>query len=433
MSERIETQADLEELLSDKDKKKDYMDAVVRESVQDEIKRSVTESLKDYEVKRLPIHEEATNPSQGAVRSGWNGPDVDKSGRIQSATNLMTEARSLNGQFDGFKDFLASIHPSVQMRAGINPRLKVLGEGQGDQGGFLVPDEFVNTILGNSLERAVVRPRAFVMPMAGLTQRHPSIRDASHASTVYGGVQGYWTPESGALTASEPTFSSFVLTAKKLTLYTTASNELLADSAIPLEALLTRLFSEAYAFFEDDAFINGSGAGDPLGIINADALVTVAKETGQAATTIVAENLDKMYSRMLPSSFMNSVWIAHPDTFPQLAGLSRSVGTGGSSVWMTNMVGGAPSSIYGRPLIFSEKCQTLGTAGDIYLVDLSYYVIGDRQTVAMSASPHVRFTNDETVYRFTGRLDGRPWLETALTPRNGSNTLSPFVNLATRS
>ena len=83
-------------------------------------------------------------------------------------------------------------------------------------------------------------------------------------------------------------------------------------------------------------------------------------------------------------------------------------------------------------MIFTEKCQTLGTVGDIFLTDFSYYVIGDRMGFEMSASPHVRFTNDETVYRFVQRVDGKPWIESALTPRQGSNTLSPFVALATR-
>jgi len=200
-----------------------------------------------------------------------------------------------------------------------------------------------------------------------------------------------------------------------------------------LEALLLRIFPQALSYFEDDAFINGIGSGQPVGILNADALVTVSKETGQAATTIVAENIDKMYSRMLPSSRSRAVWVAHPDTLPQIVSMSRSVGTGGSAVMMNNMAGSAPASLYGRPLIMSEKCQTLGTAGDLFFVDFGYYVVADRQSLSMAASPHVRFQNDETVWRFTSRLDGRPWLESALTPRNGSNTLSPFVNLATRS
>jgi len=101
---------------------------------------------------------------------------------------------------------------------------------------------------------------------------------------------------------------------------------------------------------------------------------------------------------------------------------------------MVANIANAPTfSIYGRPVLFTEKAQTLGTAGDIYFADLSYYLIGDRQSVTMASSMHTRFTTDETEFRVTSRLDGRPWIDSALTPRNGSNTLSPFINLAARS
>ena len=285
------------------------------------------------------------------------------------------------------------------------------------------------------IEASVIRPRAFTIPMASSTLRIPAIRDTSHASNLFGGVSASWGSEGEDISSStnQPAFGQVRLDAHKLTGYTVVSNELVQDSAIAVDTMLSRLFGQAIAYFEDVAFINGTGAGQPQGILNSGCLVSVAKETGQAATTIVKENLDKMYSRMLPSSLANSVWLAHPDTFPQLASLSQAVGTGGGPVWVSNMAGGPPNSIYGRPIIFTEKAQTLGTVGDLMFVDLSYYIIGDRQALTTSASPHVRFTTQETVFLFSERLDGRMWLDSALTPRNGSNTVSPAVALATRS
>ena len=337
------------------------------------------------------------------------------------------------GAFDDFVDFAKAISPHVTHKA-FDSRLKVLGEGIGDQGGFLVPEEFRAELLRNTLEASVIRGRARVIPMAGLTLRIPSIRDTTHASTVYGGVSGYWIPESGTITQSEPTFSQVTLTSKKLIGGTRISNELLRDSAIALEPLIGGLFSEAIAYFEDDSFINGIGGGQPLGILNADALISVAKETGQAATTLTVENVVKMYSRMMPRSIPNSVWIMHPDVQPQLFTMSLSVGTGGAPMYFpAGGIGGSPvPTLMGRPVVLSEKAQTLGTAGDIYLVDLSYYLIGDRQALEVASSPHVRFNTDETDFRFIQRVDGRPWIDSALTPRNGSNTLSPFVALAAR-
>jgi HK97 family phage major capsid protein len=128
----------------------------------------------------------------------------------------------------------------------------------------------------------------------------------------------------------------------------------------------------------------------------------------------------------------SAVWIAHSDVFPQLATMALNVGTGGGAVWLGNGESGPPVTILGRPVIFTEKAQTLGTAGDLFFIDLSQYLIGDRQAMTMSKSEHVNFTTDEQVVKLVQRVDGRPWLVSALTPRNGSNTVSPYINLATR-
>jgi len=418
----IKTQRQLEDIINE-DQLNEYIEHKVAEQVGTTVKDQMDEAFNTGAISRPPMTEEVSMQSKAFSSGEGVDPEIA----------LKREAVSMDGQFKSFGEFLTSMAPGTIGSRGIDARLKVLGEGQGDQGGFLVPDAFTTQLLSLALEDSVVRSRAFRMPMSSLNLSLPTIVDTTHATNVFGGVRGYWTPESGSYTSSEPSFGRVTLTAKKLTAYTSAANELLADSAISLEALLLRIFPQALSFFEDDAFINGIGGGQPVGILNADALVTVSKETGQAATTIVAENIDKMYSRMLPSSRSRAVWVAHPDTLPQIVSMSRSVGTGGSAVMMNNMAGSAPASLYGRPLIMSEKCQTLGTAGDLFFVDFGYYVVADRQSLSMAASPHVRFQNDETVWRFTSRLDGRPWLESALTPRNGSNTLSPFVNLATRS
>ncbi len=375
-------------------------------------------------LRRLPMSEGGPREQAPLMVPGW----------IPDYRAMLLQRANQPTEWKGFGEYVQAlyfaIHPEFNRK--IDARLKANNETDGGAGGFLLPDPFVAQLLMVSLEMAVVRPRAFVMPMTSETIRIPAIRDTSHATTVFGGVQAYWTAESGAVTESNPTFRQIQLTAKKLTGYTTTSNELMADSAISIEALIQRMFGEAIAFYEDLAFIEGTGAGQPQGLLGAGAVVSVAKETGQAATTIVAENLDKMYARMFPASLSRAVWLAHIDTFPQLAALSRSVGAGGAPVWMANVSGSPPTTIYGRPVIFAEKCKTLGTTGDIYFVDLAYYIIGDRQGVTMAASPYPRFTNDETVIKFVERLDGQPWLDTAITPRNGSNTMSPIVKLDTR-
>ena len=337
MSDMPTTQAELEDMLNE----------AVRKNTGEAVKEAIAVAMSKGGARRLP---EAYNPEAvGATE---------------------------DGKFKTAGEFYQKVYASSLGR-GVDARLvetRNLGENFGDAGGFLVPEEFRPDLMQMNLESSVVRPRAFTMPMASSTIRIPAVRDTSHASNVFGGVSASWGSEGEDISSStnQPSFGQVRLDAHKLTGYSVISNELVQDSAIAVETVLNRMFGQALAYFEDVAFISGTGAGQPQGILNSDCLISVAKETGQAATTILKENLDKMYSRMLPSSLGNAVWIAHNDTFPQLASLSQAVGTGGGPVWVSNMAGGPPNSIYGRPIIFTEKAQTVGTAGDLMFVDLSY-------------------------------------------------------------
>lgn len=299
-------------------------------------------------------------------------------------------------------------------------------------GGFLIPETLRSTLLQVALEMAIVRPRATVIPMETLRVPFPTIDETTHAGSVYGGMIGYWTEEAGELTDSSAKFGRVVLDAKKLTGYSEVPNELFLDSVISFAAFLGTAWPRAIAFFEDLAFFSGTGVGEPLGFLRAPAAVSVAKESGQPADTIVWENLAKMYARMLPSSLGSAVWVANINTFPELATMALSVGTGGGPIWLRNGDEGPPMTILGRPVAFTEKAATIGDAGDINFVDFSYYLLGDRQTMSLETSPHFKFKNDQTAVRIIERVDGRPWIKSAITPAVGTDTLSPFVKIAER-
>jgi HK97 family phage major capsid protein len=303
-------------------------------------------------------------------------------------------------------------------------------------GGFLIPERLRSEILQVALESAIVRPRAQVIPMDSLRVPIPMIDVTSNVSSVFGGIVCYWTEEAAQLTESQASFGRVVLDAKKLTAYAEVPNELLAD-APAFSSFFDTIFPRAIAWFEDIAFMTGTGVGEPLGFINCPASVNVAAEAGQATHTIVWENVIKMFARMLPTALSRAIWICSIDTFPELATMALSVGTGGGPVWMGNYTnpGAAtpPVTILGRPVYFTEKTSALGTAGDINFVDLGYYLVGDRQMMQSMSSEHYKFQNDKTAFRVIERLDGRPWIQSAITPHNNStNTLTPFVQLAGR-
>ena len=301
----------------------------------------------------------------------------------------------------------------------------------GHDGGFLIPKPVADTLRELAIELSVVRPRATILPMTSKTLTVPRVDATTHVGSLFGGVIAYWVGEGATNTESSAEFGTMELEAKKLAAYTTVPNETMAD-VTAMNALFNGPFPKAMAYQEDESFLTGNGVIQPLGVLNAPATVTVAAEGGQAANTILWENLANMWARLLPESQRNAIWVVNQETFPQLATMSLSVGTGGSAIWLNNAVDGPPMSILGRPVITTEKVPALGTKGDINLIDFGHYLIGDRQSIMVDSSPHVEFPQDKTAFRAVSRVDGRPWLTSALTPRNGSNTLSPFVSLATR-
>jgi HK97 family phage major capsid protein len=303
------------------------------------------------------------------------------------------------------------------------------GSGVPADGGFLIPETLRSQMLQLSLETSLVRSRATVIPMDSLRVPIPMVDSTTNVGSVYGGIVAYWTEESAPLTESQASFGRVVLDAKKLTAFAVVPNELMADAAAFM-GFFDQSFPGALAFFEDLAFIKGSGAGEPLGWLNNPAAIVTAAKSGQGANTLIWENIVGMYSRMLPASLATAVWVASIDTFPQLATMALSVGTGGSAIWLNSGAEGPPMTILGRPVIFTEKTPQLGTTGDISFVDLSYYLIGDRQAMQAASSVDYRFGNDQTAFRVIERVDGRPWLQSAITPANSGPTLSPFVQLS---
>jgi HK97 family phage major capsid protein len=404
-------------------------DLSIATQVQEETQRVLAQWLRD-------------NQSEGIERLDLTPRDVIKHGDPRLPRNLYNPramGAALDKDFRNSAEYFSTIWHNTNKTADVQAKLQrvrnAFSSTVPSEGGFLIPEQLRSELLRVSLETSIVRPRARVIPMESLRVPFPAIDSTSNVSSVYGGIVGYWTEEGAALTASQASFGRIVLDAKKLTAYTEVPNELISDSLISFQAFIDDIFPEALGFYEDIAYLKGSGVGEPLGALatSNSAMIAVTKEAGQAADTIVWENIVKMFARMLPSSLSRAVWIASPDTFPELATMALSVGTGGSAIWLNNGAVGPPVTILGRPVIFSEKTTgLLGDQGDLSFVDFGFYLIGDRQVMSAMSSPHFKFQNDQTAYRIIERVDGRPWLQSAITPQNNGPTLSPFVQLAAR-
>lgn len=388
-------------------------DTLIKAQVGEEVQLQLANALKDHDqqLKRPDLAPVSTLRRKGAYPKALG--------------------TAVNGVFDNAVDLFEAVYRRTPAEK-LDQLRNAFGSQVPSDGGFLIPEVLRAELMRVALETAVVRPRARVVPMDSLRVPFPLIDTTTDVGSVFGGVTAFWTQEAAALQAVSPSFGRVVLDAKKLTIYTEIPNELIQDSVISIEPLINELMPEALAFYEDDGFINGNGAGVPLGLINADAAVQVAKQATQGTGTIVWENIVGCYARMLPSSLGRAVWVCSIDTFPQLATMALSVGTGGSAIFINNGVVGPPMTILGRPVLFTEKTPALGSPGDVNFVDLGYYLVGDRMAMSVARSDDYRFGTDVVAMRVIERVDGRPWIQSAITPRNAGPSLSPFVKIAQR-
>jgi len=300
-------------------------------------------------------------------------------------------------------------------------------------GGFAVNETFSDEILMKAQETAVLWPLTRNLRLADRTNsiRIPYIDEDSRTDgNRFGGARGYWTGEGGDLTATKPKLGAIEMSLKKLTGLAYLTDEILQDAGI-LGEIVTQAFAAELNFKRDEAILRGTGAGQPLGILNADALISVSGAS--SATTIVAADIRAMWARLHPSCRKNAVWVINSDCYPELLDMNSASDGTGTPLWTpANGLAGAPfDTFFRRRVVESEHASTVGTVGDIVLMDPTQYLTIERP-LQVASSIHVAFTTDEVVFRFISRLDGQPAWSAPLTPAHGSNTQSPFVALATR-
>jgi HK97 family phage major capsid protein len=312
--------------------------------------------------------------------------------------------------------------------------LKDMVENVGASGGFLVPTEYLAQLFSVMQESSFIRSRATKIPMRRRSISMPVLDQTGTTAGRphwFGGMVFYWAEEAAEKTESDPTFRKVTLTAHKLIGYTRASDELVDDSAISLEAFLTGPtgFAGGATWHEEYSFLRGTGAGQPLGVINAGATITVARAAG--GPTIGYADLVNMLESFYPGANPTSTTWSFTQT--AMSNLFTIQDAAGNYIWQPNAQRGAPNMLLGYPVVFTEKQPAVGTSGDVVLADWAYYMIGDRQAITIESTQFDRWRYDETSWRMVHRVDGQPWLSAPLTYEDGSTQVSPFVILGDKS
>jgi len=390
------------------------------EGVREDIKR--TERQMDLERQMTPINEGASAPEGSKVSVGKDN----------------SEGHEFAGP-SRHKDFLQAVMDFTTGRRS-DKRLLPYRATQGSDeqgtysdpfGGFLVPTSVLPGVLSIGADEDPIAPLTTKIPMRTPTVDINARVDKNHSTSVSGGLIVTRRPETVDGTSSRMQFEQVHLAAHELFGLAYATESILADSPESFVAIIEAGFNDEFAAKAIDERLNGTGVGEPLGVMRSGCLVSVAKESGQGAATIVTENIDKMSARIW--KYRRAVWIANQTAKPQLMALVRVVGTGGTTIPYYSPADSenGVDTLLGRPIYFSEFCKTLGTTGDIILGNWKEYLDGTYQPLQKAESIHVRFISNERTFKFWLRNDGQPWWKTPLTPKNG-DTLSSFVALATR-
>ena len=347
---------------------------------------------------------------------------------LQAAAASSTPAGVRYGEFDSGRTYRNILEPDTRAATG-------MGESIPSTGGFLVGSDMAADIFLKVHKTSKIWDRVRQIPISSNANslKLPTLDETSRANgSRAGGILGYWISEAEEKTKSKPKFGALELSLKKLVVLAYSTDELLQDAAA-LGEFMVRAASEEIGFKLDDGVLNGTGSGQLLGLNNANALVTVSKENGQTADTIVYENILQMVAQFWAAGFDNAVWLANQNVIPQLYSMNLAVGTAAVPVFSpANGSSGSKATLFGRPIIFVEQAPTLGDSGDLILVDLSQYVGITKGGIQSASSIHLEFLTDQTIFRFIFRCDGQPMWSDSLTPYKGSDSISPYVVIEAR-
>lgn len=369
----------------------------------------------------------------GGAKNPWGDCSTERGLQLAFGTYLQAVATAARG---GHIDPRLSMAPQAAA-SGLNTSV-------GSEGGFLVRTDFSTALLDRAMEDSALANRCTTIDIGADSDgiELPYVDESSRANgSRWGGVQVYRRAEADSVTASKPKLGMLEIRLEDIMGICYTTDRAMRD-AVSLGQIIQKAFAAEFSFKIDDEIIRGTGAGQCLGVLNSPALVTVSKETSQVAATYVAENAIKMRARLRPRSRSRAAWFINQDVETQLPlmvvkvkNVAGTENVGGAPIYMP--AGGLSAAPYDRlmnlDVVPIEQCETLGTKGDVLLCDLREYLLIRKGALETAESIHVRFLYGENTFRFTYRINGAPAWKTALTPYKGSNTLSPFVAIETRS
>jgi HK97 family phage major capsid protein len=263
----------------------------------------------------------------------------------------------------------------------------VLQEGVDADGGYLVPEEYDHRLIQTLTEENIMRRLGNIITTSGEHKINVAATKPAAA----------WIEEGGALQFSDATFSQILLDAHKLHVAIKVTEELLYDNAFNLEGYIIDQFGKALANAEEDAFLNGTGTGQPLGLFAETGGGEVA---GTLTAALKADDLfDLVYALKRPYR-KGASFIMNDRTVAQIRKFKDS---NGAYLWQPSYQVGEPDKILGYSVYTSE----FAPENAIAFGDYRYYNIGDRGTRSFKQLTELFAGNGMIGYVAKERVDGK--------------------------
>ncbi len=285
------------------------------------------------------------------------------------------------------------------MRSGFHVVSDVLSEGSDAEGGYLVPDEWDARLVDVLEEENVFRKKATILKTSGLHRINVAATKPAAA----------WIDEGGALTFGDATFGQVTLDAYKLYVAVKITEELLYDSAFPIDTYITQQFGKAIANAEEDAFLNGNGTGKPTGIFDATNGGTVVDAAGNK---IASDDIFTLIYALKRPYRKNAEFIMNDAT---LAAIRKLKDANNQYIWQPSYQAGEPDRLAGYPVntsAYAPKAEA-GKAA-IAFGDYKYYNIGDRGSRSFQELRELFAGNGMIGYVAKERVDGKLTLKEAV-------------------
>jgi HK97 family phage major capsid protein len=365
--------------------------------------------------------------------------DIERAERAEALTQKIAQpnrkvrldgsvAKKAPGTFADENEFFRAL-ANIAYRNHVDPRLTpsntsgdLAREGTGGDGGYLLPVDkrSLQVLLTQGNDTICGRTDILLTPSNAVTI---PVDDDAQWSTIMGAAD---VSEGGTLTETKPSFKSLTLALVKKGVLVRVTSEMLEDGTNIGPYVLNKTASKLRWALDKTCFTAFHASG---------AKVAVAYSGNRDGTTKLPTlaGIQKMWTSMLVEHRQNAIWIANPQL--ETVFQNYTIGSYAPAYLPAGGISGAPySTIYGRPVIFSELAGVVGAsnnATDLTLVDpTSFFCVLKSGGPRTDVSIHSEFAKDVVGYRSFVRVVCASKFSSQITRGDGSSVAGNVVTIA---